>query len=547
MVITRVSSPKQLVDDERRLIDISPHGQIRIGVGYPNSYRVALSSLAHQWITRLSARIEDVGVERFYLDGTGRTFEYRSPLGDMDILAFTVSFELDAVHVLNILDDSGIPRRWAQRTARDPLVVVGGPVASINPLPLSPAVDVFCLGAGEILLPVLLEAVKNTADRSKLLEDLAARDGFFVPRHNLDTLGRPLGKRRRLEKRDRHIAKPDTVPASHIITPHTEYKNRGLIEMSRGCPEKCSYCWVSFNYGRLRSYGADHIMDRVDEMSRTTRKIGFIATAVGDHPDLPRILHQCRERDLDVAVSSLRIPAMVREVLQPLAQSGARSVTIAPETGSESLRHRLNKPISNQRILEAAEMAQLCGINNLKMYFILGLPGETDDDILSIASLLQATHQIMLNHGRPKGRVGNLHAGVSILVPKPYTPYQAAAMIDAREARRRIKLLRRALTGLPNFKIDFPSHREAVWQGFLSRGTTDAFTALEDRAADSTVSNILNGHRNAVEAATTNPDTDDQPWSFISSAPMAQQSQDTAAQPNPEPQDSREDRQGHKD
>jgi len=262
-------------------------------------------------------------------------------------------------------------------------------------------------------------------------------------------------------------------------------------------------------------------MARVDELARVTQKIGFIATAVGDHPDLAQILQHCRERDLDVALSSLRIPAMVREVLGPLAESGARSVTIAPETGSESLRHRLNKPISNQRILEAAETAQICGIENLKMYFILGLPDETDDDILSIATLLRETHQIMLDHGRPKGRLGNLHAGVSILVPKPYTPYQGAAMIDAREARRRIKLLRKALTGLPNFKLDIPSYREAVWQGFLSRGTNGAFTALEDRAAGSTVSQILTEHRNAVIAATTDPDTDDQPWSFISSAPAA--------------------------
>ncbi len=520
------SSPQRLLEDERHLVEISPHGRIRVAVGYPNTYRVALSSLSHQWITRLTARVGDVGVERFYLDvnPSGRTFDHFSPLGDMDVLALTCSFELDAVHLLSILDNAGIPRRSAERSTRDPLIVVGGAVASINPLPLSPAVDVFCLGAGEILLPELLGAVRDTPNRSRLLEELADKDGFFVPRHHLDGQGRPSGRQRRLEKRDRHMAEADDVPASHIITPHTEYGNRGLIEMSRGCPEKCRYCWVSFNYGRLRSYSADHIMARVDQLSCATRRIGFIATAVGDHPDLGHILRQCRDRDLNVALSSLRIPAMVPEVLTPLAESGAKSVTIAPETGSETLRKRLNKPISNSRILEAAETAQCCGIENLKMYFILGLPGESDDDILSIASLLRSTHEIMLRHGRPKGRVGHLHAGASILVPKPYTPYQGASMIDAREARRRIKLLRKALTGLSNFKIDFPSHREAQWQAFLSRGSTGAYAALEDKAAGSTVSQILTDHRNAVEAATTNPDLDDQPWSFISSAPVPKNS-----------------------
>jgi radical SAM superfamily enzyme YgiQ (UPF0313 family) len=260
-------------------------------------------------------------------------------------------------------------------------------------------------------------------------------------------------------------------------------------------------------------------MARVDELSEVTRRVGFIATAVGDHPDLAAILQQCRERDLDVALSSLRIPAMVPEVLTPLAASGARSVTIAPETGSERLRKMLNKPITNERILEAVETAQRCGIENLKMYFILGLPGETDDDILSIASLLRATHEIMLKHGRPRGRIGHLHAGASILIPKPYTPYQTTAMVDARDARRRIKLLRQALVGLSNFRLDIPSYREALWQAFLSRGTIEAFTALEARADGSTISQVLSGHRAAVEAATTNPDRTNQPWSFISSAP----------------------------
>ena len=516
-----ISNAHRLLSEERRLVETSPHGRIRLAIGFPNSYRVALSSLSHQWITRLAAREDDVGVDRFYLDETpgGKTFEHRSPLGSMDILAFTCSFELDAVHLLTILDRAGIPRRAKDRNARAPLIVVGGAIASINPLPLSPCVDVFCLGAGEILLPKLLHAVKQCPDRSRLLEDLASMEGFFVPKHHLDQRGHPTGRRRRLEKRDRHMVMAFDVPASHIVTPNTEYANRGLIEMSRGCPEKCNYCWVSYNFGRLRTYPVDHIMARVDELSEVTRRVGFIATAVGDHPDLAAILQRCQELDLDVALSSLRIPAMVPEVLTPLAASGARSVTIAPETGSDRLRQELNKSIANDRILEAVETAQRCGIENLKMYFILGLPGETDDDILSIASLLRATHEIMLKHGRPRGRIGHLHAGASILIPKPYTPYQGTAMVDAREARRRIKLLRQALVGLSNFRLDIPSYREAVWQAFLSRGTTGAFAALEARTDGSTISRVLTDHRTAVEIATTKPDRTNQTWSFISSAP----------------------------
>ena len=513
---------RTLVRDERRLMETSPHGGIRIGIGYPNRYHVALSSLAHQWIAGLASRVPDVGVDRFYADPSfeGRTFLHGIPLGDLDVLAFTCSFEPDAAHLLEILDRAGIPRRSTERGPRRPLVVVGGPVASINPLPLSPAVDVFCLGAGEILLPHLLRVLTEAPTRRRALEELASFDGFFVPRYHLDEKGRPMERRRRLEKRDRHMAAPDLVPVSHIVTPHTEYSGRGLIEMSRGCPEKCAYCWVGFNYGRLRIYPADAILDRVDRLSKVTRRIGFVATAVGDHPDLPAILQRCLERDLDVALSSLRIPAMVPDVLRPLARSGARSVTIAPETGSEELRRRLNKPISNDRILEAVEYAQEAGIPGLKMYFIVGLPGETDDDVEAIGALLRSTREIMLAHGRRRGHVGPLHAGVSILIPKPYTPYSGVAMLEAGEARRRLRLLRKSIAGLPNFRLNTPSYREAVWQGYLGRGGVEAFSALQMRADGRPVAEILASRRSPVEAATVDPPGDDRPWEFIGSAPI---------------------------
>ncbi len=521
MTVFPPADVRVLIRDERRLIETSPHGNIRIGIGYPNRYHVALSSLAHQWIAGLASRIPDVGVDRFYADPEfgGRTVVHGIPLGDLDILAFTCSFEPDAAHLLEILDRAGIPLRSSDRGARRPLVVVGGPVASINPLPLSPAVDVFCLGAAEILLPLLHRVLTTTPSRERALEELASLDGFFVPRHHLDAEGRPRGRRRRLEKRNRHMASTDFVPMSHIVTPHTEYSGRGLIEMSRGCPEKCAYCWVGFNYGRLRSYPAEAILERVDRLSSVTRRIGFVATAVGDHPALPEILQQCLERDLDVALSSLRIPAMVPDVLRPLARSGARSVTIAPETGSEELRRRLNKPISNDRILEAVECAQEAGIPGLKMYFIIGLPGETDADIEAIVSLLRSTREILLRHGRRRGHIGALHAGVSILIPKPYTPYAGVAMLDAREARRRLRILRKNLAGLPNFKLNTPSYREAIWQGYLGRAGVEAFSALEARAEGAAVAEILASRRSPVEAATTAPVVDDRPWQFIGSAP----------------------------
>jgi radical SAM superfamily enzyme YgiQ (UPF0313 family) len=498
-------------------------GGLRIGVGYANTYAVGMSSLAFQWVVELAASCDDVGIERFFADPDtvfGRTFETCSPIGDLDVLAWSCSFELDAANLLATLDAAGIPRRRSDRTQRHPLLVVGGAVASINPLPLAPAIDVFVLGSAELLWPPLLELVRECRDRDQLLVRLAERDGYFVPAHHLGKDQRPNGRRRRIEKRDAQMADPDMVPASHLVTPNTEYSDRGLVEMSRGCPEKCRYCWVSYNYGRLRCYPADAILERVERVAHLTHRIGFVATAVGDHPQLAAILDECRRRSLDVALSSLRIPAMREEVLRPLAESGARSVTIAPETGSEELRRRLNKPISNASILEAVDTAFRCGIENLKMYFILGLPSETDDDVTAIVDLLRQVRESMAAHGRRLGRLGTLHAGFNVLVPKPYTPYAREAMLTQREVRRRMRLVEKGLEGVANVSIDRPAYRESLWQAYLSRGDCSAFRALEEAAAGRSLGELLATRRAELEASVLNRVEGDPVWQFVTSAPV---------------------------
>ena len=511
-----------LLGAERRSVKLSPAGRLRVGVGYPNSYHVGMSSLAYQWTTELAASCPDVGVERFFAEPChGRTLDGGAPLGDFDILAWSCSFELDAVNILATLASAGIPLRRSERNERHPLLVMGGAVASINPLPLAEVIDVFALGSAELLWHPMLDLAKEIGDRERLLDTLAGRDGYFVPSRHLDGDGRPSGRRRRVEKRDAEMAAPDMVPVSHVVTPHTEYAGRGLIEMSRGCPEKCRYCWVSYNYGRLRSYPEEHILARIERLRLITDRVGFVATAVGDHPRLAEILDRCRSLGLDVALSSLRIPAMRREVLEPLALSGARSVTIAPETGTDQLRRRLNKPITNATIVEAAEVAQRCGIPSLKAYFIIGLPGESDEDLVGIADLIRSIHSVMLAYGRTRGSVGTLHAGFNVLVPKPYTPYAREAMLSQKEARRRMALVERSLRGLGNLRITRPAYRESIWQCYLGRGGVGAIALLERAAAGIALGQLITQHRAEIEASVFANVADDPPWRFITSAPVA--------------------------
>jgi radical SAM superfamily enzyme YgiQ (UPF0313 family) len=518
-----VKSRQDLLDAERRVLDPSRAGAMRVAVGYPNTYRIGMSSLAFQWAVQLAATVEDTGVERFFADSpwsTGKTLESGSSIADFDVVAWSCSFELDAANLLTTIDAAGIPRRRSARNQRHPLLVVGGAVAAINPLPLAPAVDVFVLGSAELLWPPLLNLVREIGDRHKLLVELANRDGYFVPALHLEADSHPAGRRRRIEKRDSHMSDPAMVPASHIVTPHTEYSRRGLVEMSRGCPEKCRYCWVSYNYGRLRHYPAEAIIDRIACLSDVTDRIGFVATAVGDHPQLAEILRECRRRGLEVALSSLRIPAMREEILRPLADSGARSVTLAPETGTDELRRLLNKPISNAAILEAVDTALFCGIDNLKMYFIIGLPGETDDDLVGIAGLLHEVQKIMIGRGRERGRVGSLHAGFNVLVPKPYTPYAREAMLTRSEARRRMRLVEDELTGVANVRVERPAYREALWQAYLSRGDCSSFAAIETAASGSSLGEIISRHREEIEASALNRVEGAPVWQFITSAPV---------------------------
>jgi radical SAM superfamily enzyme YgiQ (UPF0313 family) len=195
---------------------------------------------------------------------------------------------------------------------------------------------------------------------------------------------------------------------------------------------------------------------------------------------------------------------MREEILRPLAESGARSVTIAPETGTDELRRRLNKPISNASILEAAETAFTCGIESLKMYFIIGLPGETDDDVKGIARLLRQVRELMVSHARPRGRLGNLLAGFNVLVPKPYTPYSREAMLTRKETRRRMQLVEKQLD--------------------LSRGDCSAYQVLETAASGCSLGELIAAHRHEIERSAHNPVEGDPIWQFVTSAPTRNQS-----------------------
>lgn len=505
---------------ERPVVEIARHGTYSLALAYANSYHVGMSSLGFQRAFELVGRRGDWTCERFFADGTGRplSVETESPLDAFGAVAFSVSFEEDFVHLVEMLDRAGIPARRAERGADDPLVIMGGSCATINPLPMADFVDVFPLGAAENVLPELLLALEEEESRGAVLERLASRPGFYVPRYHDAEWHLEAARLRKLDLTAEQMRSPGHLPTTAIVTPETEFSEKFLIEMSRGCPEKCRYCWATFGMGSFRWHPTEFILEAMGRARGVTDQLGFVATAVGDHPEIERILLDANALGFRTSVSSIRIPAVTEGVLAALRASGDRSITLAPETGSDELRVKLNKPIPNAVLLDKVRLVFRHGFTQLKLYFIVGLPGETMADVEAILELARECRSIMLEELAPTGVIGNIHLGTNFLVPKPYTGYQREPMEDRRTLREKMALLQRGVASLPNVTMGSMSHRQAVWQTYISRAGSAAGDAILRVARGESVASVLRRERQAVEREVFSYLEGDLRWHFMIAA-----------------------------
>ncbi|MEL7059777.1 MAG: radical SAM protein [Acidobacteriota bacterium] len=476
-----------------------------------------MSSLGFQRVYELVHDTPGWASERFFTNGEGMPLSVESdrPLDAFACVAFSVSFEEDYVNLLAMLDRARIPLRRAERGSFGPLIVLGGSCAAINPLPMSEFIDVFALGAAENLLPSLLPPLEEDLDREALLDRLADTPGYYVPaRHDPEHDGE-LPKLRKLELTLEQMRAPGCLPTSCIVTPKTELSEKYLIEMSRGCPEKCRYCWATFGMGKFRWHPTDYILESLERASAITDQIGFLATAVGDHPEIGKVLSESLRLGFRSSVSSIRIPAVKPEVLEPLKASGARSITLAPETGSDRLRLAMNKPIPNAVLLDKVRLIFASGLNQLKLYFIIGLPGETMDDVQAILELGAQCRELMLEQASKTGIIGSVHLGCNILIPKPYTPWQREPMDDERSLKRKIAVLKRGVAKLPNLTLSMMSPRQAIWQTYISRAGSDAADALERVARGAHLTTVMRDLGPRLHAEVFEPFPRDLRWHFL--------------------------------
>ena len=480
-----------------------PHGgRLRVALAFPNTYFVGMSNLGFQTVYKLFNEEHDIVCERFFLPPKSElvaqaaagapllTLESQTPVRDFDVVAFSVSFEWDYTNVLTLLRLAGIPVRADQRTHHDPLILIGGAVTFVNPEPLALFADVIAAGEGEVLIPPLLAAFKQSSDRDDLLRRLVAERGYYVPAfYDVQYAGDgtiasyvaregtgapPVVKKAALKTTD--AVDP---PATTIFTPETELGSRFLVEVVRGCANLCRFCWAGYNYLPVRAFPKDRILELAKRAQPYSKRAGLVSIALCDHPEIESILTELVEMGFAISPASLRLDDLTPTILDLLRRSGERTITIAPETGSDRLRRVINKTVTNDEILNAAEMIFAAGFENLKLYYMIGLPTETDEDLTAIRDLTLQLRDIMLSHARPRGQIGRIVGSVNPLVPKPGTAYQWLPMVDDRAIERSIRQMRALMAGIDNVYFNIKSERHSFYQALLSLGDRRVAPAIE--------------------------------------------------------------------
>jgi radical SAM superfamily enzyme YgiQ (UPF0313 family) len=252
-----------------------------------------------------------------------------------------------------------------------------------------------------------------------------------------------------------------------------------LVEISRGCPCMCRFCWAGYNYLPVRGFSRREIVDRAREVRSHTKKIGLVSTAVCDHPEIEGIVDDLAGLGYEVSVASLRLDDLTPEFVFKLVDTGVEGLTLAPECGSDRMRRILNKQFTNADILDRASFIFENGIQNLKLYYMVGLPWEDHADVEAIVALTQEIRERMLRVARGRGRIGRLHPSVNPFVPKPGTPYQWLPMEDPRQTDRKLQFLRKAFAKIPNVAAVIKSARTGVAQSILALGDRRVASALE--------------------------------------------------------------------
>jgi radical SAM superfamily enzyme YgiQ (UPF0313 family) len=445
-------------------------GRLPVALVYPNSYYVGMSNLGVQAIYRLiNDRPEAVCERVFWNPGDSEppmAMESQRPLTDFAVVAFSLSYELDYLNVPRVLNAAGIPLHWQDRDETHPVVIAGGPCMTANPMPLAPFFDCIGIGEAEALLPAMLPVLKEGAseDRAALLDSLSRLPGLLVP-------GRQWPPD--LDESPTH---------STVLTRDTELGNMYLIEAQRGCRFGCRFCLVSCAFSPERFHSFEYIVPQAAEGLKYRRRLGLVGPSVTMHPRIEEIVAKLHDLGAEISVSSLRIKPLPPAVLGDVVKGGTRTVALAPEAGSQRLRTFIHKGIDEDDILTAVDRVGGQGVRQLKLYFMIGLPTETDEDILEMARLVTRC-RASLEARSPQARIT---LTIAPFVPKAGTDFQRHGMEQVDTLKNRLRLLKSQLAG-SGVSIRSDSIEWTEVQAVLSRGDERVAAALEKTGEPSLV------------------------------------------------------------
>ncbi len=471
-------------------------GKLSVALVYPNYYRLGMSNLGLHVVYHLFNKRSDVVAERVFLpEGqemslylrSGKpllSLESQSPIQRFDLVAFSLSFENDYPNILKILEMGKIPLFAEERSYPCPFIMAGGVATSLNPEPLAPFIDFFLIGEAEETLDkfvdFFLEFRTLSAERAEVTKNLAKNmPSLYVPAlyrpeyHKDGTLKSLLPREKGVPekiKAARQMPLNEQVASSVITTPDTEFADKIMVELGRGCGGSCRFCAAGYVYRPPRTHRESDLRACLEEALKRCDHVGLVSSAVLDVPGIEEIVSLIVKKGCSFSSPSLRADTLTRGFIENLKLSGQKTLTIAPEAGSERLRRMINKHLTRDQIIEAARLIAQMGDFRVKLYFLIGLPTETRDDTAKIVDLVKVIKHHMVKESAPRGRVGQIRLSVNCFTPKPFTPFQWFGLDHVASLKEKQKWLRKALGKEGGVKVNFDVAKWAYVQTLMSMG-----------------------------------------------------------------------------
>ena len=479
---------QELYKDEDSRVTINPHAEQKVAIVYPNTYFVGMSNLGlHIIYEEINLHPSSV-CERIFLpekkelDVYDKTktplmsVETQRPMHQFDVVAFDVTFEMDYFHIPLMLRYGRVPVMSEDRTGFDPIVIAGGPCATFNPEPFADFIDAFIIGEGEGIVTAVLERIRKGREhgesREETISALAQIDGVYVPvlytpryDDNKRFVGYDIADGAPKIIR-RHFEPLTSGGETVIATNFTEFGAMYIIEVARGCGRHCRFCMAGYCFRVPRVRPLDILKEGVDRAEKLGKKVGLMGAAISDYPEVDELVTYIRSKDMRYSCASLRADSLTQAVVDGLAESGQKTITIAPETGSERLRRVINKGISEENLRTAAQLSAKSGIQHMRLYIMIGLPTETDEDIDAIVGLAERTQA----HMAEVGCKGRLTLSINPFIPKPFTPFQWMAMDHQKSVEKKLQYIKKSLQKNRRIEVLVESPKEAYIQGVLARG-----------------------------------------------------------------------------